>query len=214
MNFRSSHRLNSKVGGQNHLNDDVLFESGNRWGVPEMGAIQKSFIKSMKPFSHKGESEGVHFFVEDFTLNRVWNRVNFYGEKFKDFDLVLTPDFSLFTDMPLSLQIFNTYRNRYIGKAWQEMGLNVAPSVTWSDERSFEFCFAGIPENSVVAISTQGARDREKFFAGFEEMIKTCTPAQILVYGTSRYVSEIESFGIDCLFFQTHFEQKRNGWKG
>lgn len=38
-----------KVGGQNHLNDDVLFEVENEYGIPVMGAIQKVQIKKTKP---------------------------------------------------------------------------------------------------------------------------------------------------------------------
>jgi len=213
MDFRSRHRLNNKVGGQNHLNDDVLFHSEGAWGMPGLGAIQKTDAKTMKPFSFKGESDGVHFFVEDFTLNRCWNRVEYYGEKFKDFEIVLTPDFSLFTDMPKALQVFNVYRNRYIGRYWQEMGLTVAPSVSWAKKDTFDFCFEGIPKNSVVAISTQGVKNKGLFFAGFEKMIEL-SPVQILVYGTSRYMQEIDDYKIDTRFFKTHFEQKRHGWKG
>lgn len=49
MDFRSKHRLKVKVGGQNHLNDDVMFEVENEYGVPVMGAIQKANDKKQKP---------------------------------------------------------------------------------------------------------------------------------------------------------------------
>lgn len=216
MGFRSEHRLSSKVGGQNHLNDRVLFEIENAYGVPMMSAIQNVETDYLIAFTHHPEPDQcVHFYLEDHALNRTWNRIEYYGSKFMDHRLVLTPDFSLFTDMPIALQVFNTYRSRYIGRYWQEMGLKVAPSVSWSDERSFEFCFLGAPKNSVVSISTQGAKNESLFMRGFVKMLEQLTPSQILVYGTSRYVKELSAtIGVDIRFFKTHFETKRHGWKG
>jgi hypothetical protein len=49
MNFRSKNRLSNKVGGQNHLNDDVLFASTDWYGIPMMGAIQKMAAVKKKP---------------------------------------------------------------------------------------------------------------------------------------------------------------------
>ena len=213
MNFRSKARLNNKVGGQNHLNDDVLFEQANGYGVPEMWAIQNVVVRNMTAFTAREIDGAVHFFLQDFALNRVWNRVQYYGNKFENESCVLTPDFSLFTDMPIALQIFNTYRSRYVGRYWQEMGLKVVPSVTWSEEKSFDFCVLGIPRQSIVAISTQGVKDKKMFLDGFEKMIESVDPFTIWVYGTSKLMAEIASYGIETKFFMTHFELKRHGWK-
>ena len=46
------------------------------------------------------KSIGVHFFLDDYQIERIWNRPEFYINKLKDFDCVLTPDFSLYSDMP------------------------------------------------------------------------------------------------------------------
>ncbi|WP_368221158.1 DUF4417 domain-containing protein, partial [Bifidobacterium sp. RTP21102st3_E2_RTP21102_210122] len=41
---------------------------------------------------------GVHFFLDDYQFERIWQRPDFYIEKLTDFDCVLTPDFSLYLD--------------------------------------------------------------------------------------------------------------------
>lgn len=56
---------------------------------------------------------------------------------------VISPDCSLYWDMPLALQIYNTYRNRQFGCFLQENGVYVIPNVRWGDERSYSQIIAG-----------------------------------------------------------------------
>jgi hypothetical protein len=59
----------------------------------------------------------------------------------------------------------------------------VIPSVSWSDEWSFDFCFDGIECGSVVAVSTLGVRDcKQGFMAGFSEMCKAIDPEVVICY--------------------------------
>ena len=46
----------------------------------------------------------LHFFVDDYQFERLWNSPKQYIELLKKFDAVLTPDFSLYMDMPLPMQ--------------------------------------------------------------------------------------------------------------
>ena len=75
-------------------------------------------------------------------------------EKLKQYYALLTPDFSLFTDMPLALQIESVFKNRWCGAFWQRQGMTVIPTVAWGDERTFDFCFDGIEQGSIVAVCT------------------------------------------------------------
>ncbi|MGQ7551471.1 DUF4417 domain-containing protein, partial [Streptococcus suis] len=42
-----------------------------------------------------------------YQFERIWQRPEFYIEKLTEFDCVLTPDFSLYQDMPIAMQIWN-----------------------------------------------------------------------------------------------------------
>jgi hypothetical protein len=80
----------------------------------------------------------------------------------------MTPDFSMYYDMPLVFQMINVFRSRWCRVYWQEHGLTVIPTIGWSDGWSFEFCFDGIESGSTVAVATQGVRDcKEGFMKGF-----------------------------------------------
>ena len=61
------------------------------------------------------------------------------------------------------------------------------PVAGWSDEESFEYCFDGMPKNSLIAVSTVGVMTNyyfeQNFKAGFEEMMRRLEPAQLLLYG-------------------------------
>ena len=132
-------------------------------------------------------SKGVHFFLDDYQFERIWQRPEFYIEKLIDFDCALTPDFSLYLDMPIAMQVWNIYRSRLIGQIMQDYGITVIPTVSWSTKDSFDFCFDGLPQNATLAVSTIGVKqDKEQFeiwIDGMNEMIKRLSPAKIIVYG-------------------------------
>lgn len=133
------------------------------------------------------ESKAVHFFLDDYQFIRVWNDPDRYIDMLGRFKYVLTPDFSLYTDFPRALQIYNHYRKHWLGKYWQMNGINVIPTICWSDRESFEWCFDGEPTQSVVAVSSVGTQNskekKEKFLEGYNEMVKRLQPTQIIFYG-------------------------------
>jgi hypothetical protein len=52
---------------------------------------------------------------------------------------------------------------------------------------SYEFAFAGLPHNSLLAVSAQGVRQRENrahFVRGYTAMVERLAPRLVLVYGT------------------------------
>ena len=131
---------------------------------------------------------GVHFYIHDYQFERVWTRPTRYVNLLRRFACVLSPDFSLFTNMPLAMQIWNVYRSRLLGQYWQNNGVKVIPTVSWSYERSYEFCFDGLPVNSIISVSTRGCVRqpdyRQLWQVGMAEAVRRLKPAIILVYGS------------------------------
>lgn len=159
-------------------------------------------------------SKGVHFFLDDYQFERIWQRPDFYIEKLLDFDCVLTPDFSLYIDMPVAMQVWNIYRSRLIGQIMQDYGITVIPTVSWAYKSSFDFCFDGLPKNATLAVSTIGVKqDKEQFriwVDGMDEMIKRLTPKRIIVYGGQ---VDYEYKDIEVVYFDnaTTERMKNNG---
>lgn len=130
---------------------------------------------------------GIHCFVDDYQFERLWNSPEQYTEMLSKYDCVLSPDFSLYMDMPMAMKIWNIFRSRTIGHYWQQEGLRVIPTISWAEPATFAFCFDGIERGGTVAVSTIGVKREDDAFqiwkAGMDEMIKVIQPSAILVYG-------------------------------
>lgn len=162
-------------------------------GFYQMPTIEKEAHKpdGLMGFNYalnsKDYTKGIHFYVDDYQFERIWNDPHKYINVLRDFDCVLTPDFSLYMDMPMSMKIWNVFRSRLIGQMMQDAGLVVIPTVSWAEPETFDFCFDGLPEGGVMSISTVGVKKdphaMEIWKAGTTELIKRKKPSALLVYG-------------------------------
>lgn len=170
------------------------YVSNNEWNIPlvkkqDIDLKQLDFLSFDQVSKERKADDAfktIHFFKDDYKLEGLYNRCEANLVKLARFRNVLTPDYSLYRDMPLALQLQNTFKNRWCGAYWQEHGLNVITSISWSDERSYEFCFLGVEKESVVAVSTLGVRRHEEgkkwFLKGYYEMQKQLEPHTIICY--------------------------------
>lgn len=121
----------------------------------------------------------------------------------------MTPDFSMYTDWPVALQLWNHYRKHYIGACLQEAGVRVYPTICWSNEASFDWCFDGEPIGGCVAVSSMGTQKsseaRRLFLAGYREMCERLRPTTIIFYG--RVPDECKGNIISIKPFYDKFEQ-------
>lgn len=133
------------------------------------------------------DTKGVHFFIDDYQFTRLWVRPDNYISLLKQYMCVMTPDFSMYTDFPKAMQIYNHYRKHWLGAYWESHGIKVIPTIGWSDESSFEWCFDGEPKHSLIAVSSIGTQkskeSKEMFLKGYNEMIKRLNPEKIIFYG-------------------------------
>ena len=134
------------------------------------------------------EGTGVHFFLDDYQFKRVWDRPDGYLDMLRKFDCVLSPDFSAYEDYPLAVRIYNHYRKHWLAAYWQNEGITVIPSIGWGDRDSYAWCFDGEPVGSTVAVSSYGVihgdqATRDRFMAGYGEMLRRLQPVKILFHG-------------------------------
>ena len=104
------------------------------------------------------KEKGLHFFVDDYQFERLWREPLAYVNLIGEFHSIMTPDFSLYTDYPKAIQIYNHYRKHWLGALWQSMGYKVIPTIAWSDKDSFKWCFDGTPKGATVAVSSVGTQ--------------------------------------------------------
>lgn len=135
----------------------------------------------------KDHDQCVHFFLDDYQFERCWNRPDENIRMLAKFSSCLTPDFSLYRDMPRAMMVWNVYRSRLFGQMCQRAGLTVIPTIQYAGPETYDFAFDGLPKNSTVAISTVGVCNDpvavDLFRRGFDEMMSRLAPETVLFYG-------------------------------
>jgi hypothetical protein len=192
-----------------------LFDANSCAGFYNMPIIRKSsFIPSdligfNYALSSKNTKTGIHCFVDDYQISRLWNNPDAYIETLSKYECFLSPDFSLYLDMPMAMKVWNTYRSRLIGQYYQDHGIEVIPTVSWAEPETFTFCFDGIEHGGAVAVSSVGCmkstESKKLFLAGYEEMVKRLQPETIIFYGN--IPGECEGNLIQINAFQDKFRE-------
>lgn len=164
--------------------------STKQWQMPILKPckyIPERLIGFNYMLTSKDKACGIHFFIDDYQFERIWKDPYAYINDLKEYECVLTPDFSLYMDMALPLKIYNVYRSRLIGQILQDKGIKVIPTVQWAGEDTFGFCLEGLPKHSPIAVSSVGVmKDAEAlkvWKAGMDYTIKTLEPIAVLIYG-------------------------------
>lgn len=167
--------------------------------IPHVPAPKEIIIpKGMIPYSKmrysSNNEEFINFYEHDIRFRDVITSVKDHIHDFKKFPGIISPDCSLYRDMPLTLQITNVYLSRAIGYYLWKEGLYSVPNIRWGDERSYTrrffnepFSFQGADKHSIVSIGTYGciktSENKKHFKAGLKAMLEYLEPKVVLVYG-------------------------------
>lgn len=172
-------------------------------------------IPFSKALSMNDYDAWVHFYENDVVFERLWNHPKRYFEILKRFRGVITPDFSVYRDMPFVMQLWNIYRSRSIGHWLQRNGIKVIPNIRFGDERTFASSCAGVENQGVIAVGSYGCvkslEERKYFKKGLEYVVNTLKPKTIVVYGSKpkNVFDSYENAGIEILQFVSEYAQTR-----
>lgn len=202
MFIKSANYTKTNIGG--YLNKTII-DDGFRYELVEGAEFEEPFDipiikplpddiplpRSLIPFDKRHQTNNfnqwVHCYLFDFRFKQLITNTEKHMEIIRKFDGFITPDPSLYRDMPLSPQIANTYLNRAVGHYMQRMGIPTIVNIRWSTEKSFPFAFLGAPHNSTIATSNHGSlRGKENLYwfeLGFDEMVNQLTPKRVILHG-------------------------------
>ena len=211
MRTRSSDNWNFKAGGLNKLNIDIIEISDNYPTInckeinTEAKGVWCNYATQIDL-----QNRFVNMFVDDYILERYWNDPKRYVSIFNKAEYVMSPDYSLLIGMPEVMQMWQVYRNRAVGYYWQSKGINVVPTISWSDRNSFNFAFKWINKGSIVAVSNIGCRNEEQlinFTEGYNEMIKQIQPNKIIFQCSKKYRQMFNANNV--IFIDSYWDNKR-----
>ena len=213
-------KLNKKRSGcvdvfRTHLVSDAYYEGSPE--IPRLQAIDELPTRLI-PFSHAVSSKSydcwVHFYEDDCKFERIWNNPRRYLEILNRFEGVITPDFSVYRDMPKIMQEWNIYRSRAFGYALQRQGTKVIVNLRYGDSRTYGTACFGVSKHASFAVGTHGVmKDKEdKFYfkEGLDYAVRKLKPKTIIVYGTApnEVFGKHQKAGIQILQFDSIFSQK------
>lgn len=185
--------MTSKTMRDNPLFMRNNFNSVGKWGIP-LVKKQEITINDIRLIScsdtkandnDENKKYGVHFFVDDYRFSGIYDNPERSFNRYAQYAFLLTPDFSTYADMDLWRQLESVAKNRWVGAYWQSKGQIVIPTVSWSDARSFEFCFEGVEQGSVVAVGMIGCKKSKlNFMRGYNAMLGKVNPSKIICFGS------------------------------
>lgn len=145
-----------------------------------------------------GKGQAVYFFEDDYKFGyATWERLENTTYKLSKMDCLLSPDYSLYVDVPDIMNKWNIYKSRFAGAFWQANGFNVIPTASWGNTDSFCYSFEGLPKHSVIAVCGLGVKWCSAatilWEYGMRELEERLEPTNIIVCGEERFVPGIHT---------------------
>jgi len=197
------------------IDEEVIFHSSNSWGIPDLledeglladvspdmtwdrseETVTESawFCHSARPFPEERSSGVIGYFTEDYRFESLWNSKTRQALKLlrEDWSGVCLPDYSIYSDDPYPVQLWNTFRQRWLGRFWQELGIPVIPIISGitKDGSHKEWFLKTLPvEPPVVAMQIRTInRGGKQYWKEIQKQIKDTidivAPKKFIIYG-------------------------------
>lgn len=169
-------------------------------GYPEIArtiSVPNALIPFDKAVHSKQTKAWVHFFIEDYQFERVWQKPSSYVNILSKYRGVIAPDFSVYYDMPKPMKLWNMYRNRFLANYMQSLGIDVIPNIQILEQELWEHSIEGIEPKGTIAVNCTGTKRR--YFARqmlkrqMEYVIEKLHPQTIICYGNESMFPQYEN---------------------
>ena len=160
------------------------------------------------------EKHWLDFFIDDYHYETFWNHPEKYFGSIRKFAGIITTDYSMMPDMLPGQNIINCTRNRVMAYYLQRNGFNIIPVASWCSSEDFDWCFDGLPNDSSIAISSNGCLSnpysKQMLLRGIDELQRRKTPFKIIVCGRS--MEELNDYN-NIVYYPNFSQRWRNRMK-
>jgi hypothetical protein len=157
-------------------------------------------------------NQAVHFFEDDYRIEKFWNNPKKYFAKLSRFSEVLGIDYSVSWDFPEALKNYNYFRNNTCTFYLQKLSLEVIPQAR-CEYYNHKEVLAGHPKNSTIAIGARSMvrnpRDRQVLRESVKCIVDFLKPHTILWYGSNRY--GVSDYAVDRGIRVAFYNADQNG---
>ena len=167
------------------------FETSGKYSFPLIKRQEVSLEKiALIPYNLTKSNDiknadcGVHFFIDDYRFFGVYDFPEKAFARICGYKFLLSPDFSLYKEMPMWKLIENIGKSRWCGAYWQSKGKTVIPTISWEGSESFSIAAEGIEKGCVIAVSTVGCKNAKfDFLRGYNSVLEKIEPPKIICLG-------------------------------
>ena len=171
--------------------------SHNEENPQVQGTVLEAAPKAVIGYDHRKDVHDMetwlHFYVDDYRFLPLYQpqRRQEILRVLKTYGGVFGVDHSVYRNLPLPEQRYSVYLNRVTDHWFEREGIRVVPNVSWGDERSYDFCFEGLPDGTSIAVSSHGCA----FVEGFKAAIYRLRPYNVFHFG--KILSEVAAFAAE-----------------
>ena len=173
--------------------DKIYLPNENYLGFPNLAAVHSLDIDKWDSWKLRQNRvllhTGLHFFCDDSFYECLWSYPDRYIDILMSYGSIVMPDFSLYYDMPVALQMFNKYRNHVLARYFSNYGIKVIPNVSLSAPDCFPWSILGYPKESIVAFSALGSKRSDSDFRilcdAYDFMCDKLNPSLVLWFDSS-----------------------------
>ena len=132
----------------------------------------------------------IHFYIEDSRFLQALREPPKLVTQLAPFRAIVGIDVSPYSSHPAYMRASSIWFSKAICSYWQFRGLTVIPNIRWTHHVDLDLAIDGVPQKSVIAISTLGvsrsSAQRNSLKLGISQIISELQPVQLLVYGNYR----------------------------
>ena len=181
--------------GPLHLHICKGIEFSSKYQLPLVKAEQieipddiTAFYRIKKQSKEQSKKLLAHFYTADMKFEKIWNKPHLYITPFRQLYGIISPDFSILSNMLEAQRIWNDFRNKLLAAFYQKWNVTVIASPSWSNDiHNIERYMEGWPHNALVSINSTGVcmdkRARKTWLDGYFAMLDILHPTHILRYG-------------------------------
>ena len=180
---------------QGYLVEGAIFDGSA--DIPCMLKFDNIVVpKRLAPYSArkriKDKDVFFHCFIHDCQFSSLITETKRHVADFAGCGGLICPDPTITIGGSQTINQAQVYFSRAVGFYLQKNGVFAIPCVRWGDASTYDYCFLGVPEDYIVAISTHGCimpckengnELRNAFIAGLPVMLERLAPKYVVVYG-------------------------------
>lgn len=204
------------------LREDMLYDGDaptTTWPAEDDEGHPQFYIWGSGGIDQRVSGKILCFYTDDYRFENIWNECVATIEQVVPLKplAAVAPDFSLWSDTPLIVQVWQVYRARWISRFWQEAGVRIIPSLaTSTNPHCYDFAFLGFPKRpSLMAMQMRagGVKTKQHHEANVRDvatLIERVNPMRLVIYGASNR-SKMESSlpgGVEYIWSQSFTEAR------